>query len=118
MFTLFFYTLSIRFLSLIYQPFSFVSATIAGGTEYYYYPESEEYYYDSGEGAGYRGGADYDYGDHAGMEAEDYTDHPALQPQFVTSPGQIFVDPGASVNMSCSVAKWVVSHLSQYNWCN
>ena len=74
--------------------------------------------YDSEEGAGYRGGADYDYGDHAGMEAEDYTDHPALQPEFVTSPGQIFVDPGASVNMSCSVAKWVVSHLSQYNWCN
>ena len=58
--------------------------------------------YDSGEGAGYRGGADYDYGDHAGMEAEDYT---SLEPEFVTSPGQIFVDPGASVNMSCSVAK-------------
>ena len=86
----------------IYLPFYFVSATIAGGTEYYYYPESEEYYYDSGEGVGYRGEPDYDYGDMAGMEAED---HPALQPEFVTAPGHMFVDPGASVNLSCSVAK-------------
>ena len=105
LFILLFYTIHFNFCHQYYLPFSFVSATIAGGTEYYYYSESEEYYYDSEESADYRGGVDYDYDDHAGMEAEDYIDHPALQPQFVTAPGQMFVDPGASVNLSCSVAK-------------